>query len=94
MDLSVEWDDKKAADNLKKHGVSFDEAATVFGDPLAASTADTTHSLDENRFLIIGQSIEPRVLLVVYCEQGDNVRIISARPATRREIEVYEEGEN
>ena len=78
MEFNVDWDHKKAAENLKKHLVSFDGGDRIRG-PLAASAADTTHSVDENRFLIVGQSLKPRVLLVVYVEDGDNIRIISAR---------------
>jgi uncharacterized DUF497 family protein len=93
MGLTFEWDPQKAKENRKKHGVSFDEAATVFGDTLSVSICDTTHSVDENRFIIIGQSAKQNFLLVVYTEQEDKIRIISARPPTRRERKIYEEGE-
>ena len=91
MGLTFEWDQNKGEANLKKHGVSFEEASEVFNDPLAASIIDTTHSTGERRFIIIGRSIKGRVVLVVYNEWGENIRIISARLATRQEIRIYEE---
>jgi uncharacterized protein len=91
MGLTFEWDQDKAEANLKKHGISFEEASGVFNDPLAASISDTTHSINESRFIIIGRSIKGRILLVVYNERGEKLRIISARLATRREIRIYEE---
>jgi len=93
MRLDFEWDPNKAEKNLKKHHVSFEEASSVFDDPLSANIEDATHSTKERRFLIIGYSIAHRILLVVYNERGGNIRIISARPATRQEVEIYEEGE-
>ena len=93
MGLTFEWDQNKAEANLKKHGVSFEEASEIFHDPLAASINDTTHSINESRFIIIGQSLRRRILLVVYGESGETLRIISARPATRQEIKIYEETE-
>jgi uncharacterized protein len=92
MTSPFEWDENKAKANLKKHGVSFQEASSVFYDLSAVSTGDTTHSAEENRFLIIGQSNKLRILLVVYIERGENIRIISARRATRQEVMIYEEG--
>lgn len=92
MPLPFEWDENKARANLKRHGVSFQEASSIFRDLLAASISDTTHSVEESRFLIIGQSDKGRILLVVYIERGENIRIISARHATRREVMIYEEG--
>jgi uncharacterized DUF497 family protein len=84
------WDNKKAASNLKKHGVSFEEAATVFGDPLALVVDDAVHP---EREILIGQSEEQRVLLTVYVElDQDTIRIISARRATAHERRRYEEG--
>lgn len=83
------WDDKKAAANVKKHGVSFEEAATVFGDPLALVVDDAVHP---NREILIGQSERQRVLLTIYIElDEDEVRIISARRATAHERRRYEE---
>lgn len=85
------WDPAKAAANLKKHQVDFREAATVFDDVLSTTFPDADHSTSERRFLIIGASVHGRVLVVAYTEQAATVRIISARPATRRERIFYEE---
>lgn len=85
------WDSGKAAANLKKHGVDFREAATVFDDPLSTTYPDVDHSSSERRFVMIGASAPSRVLVVAYTEQGTAVRIISARLATRRERRFYEE---
>jgi len=93
MSLRFEWDRDKARQNLKKHGISFEDASEVFSDALAANVEDTTHSNDENRSIIIGQTSKRRLLLVVYSERGESLRIISARAATRREVMIYEEGE-
>jgi uncharacterized DUF497 family protein len=92
MRVTVEWDSTKARRNLKKHGVSFEEAATVFTDPLSSTIEDPLHSEDEDRFVIIGQSIRGRILVVVHADRGDKIRIISARVATAHEREQYEEG--
>ena len=93
MALSFEWDEDKAASNESKHGVTFDEASTVFADPLAVIFDDEEHSEDEIREIIIGHSILERLLLVSFTERGANVvRIISARRATKRERKDYEEG--
>ena len=92
MDLSFEWDPAKAAENLRKHGVSFPEAQTVFADPLSLDIADPNHSVDEERFLVIGRSYRHRLLVVVYTAWDDRIRIISARRATTREKASYEEG--
>ena len=86
------WDQNKADANLSKHGVSFDEAITVFDDPLYLDFFDPDHSHYEYRYIIIGQSSDNRLLLVSYTEHGESVRIISAREATRRERKDYEEG--
>jgi uncharacterized protein len=86
-----EFDPAKAASNLKKHGVSFAEAMTVFEDPLASTLADDQHSLDENRFITVGMSFKLRLLFVVYTETTSGIRIIGARPATVAEVEQYEE---
>jgi uncharacterized DUF497 family protein len=92
MGFVFEWDDKKADINLAKHGVGFDEACSVFGDPLAITIEDPLHSEVENRFITLGHSHQGRLLVVVFVERGNNIRIISARLATRRERKNYEEG--
>lgn len=76
---------------MAKHGVSFDEACSVFGDPLAITIDDPLHSNDEDRFVTLGHSNKDRLLVVVFAERGNNIRIISARLATRRERKKYEE---
>ena len=91
MALTFEWDDAKAERNADKHGISFAEASTVFGDPLSLTIADPDHSEDENRCLILGTSSPGRLLVVAHTERGDNIRIISARRATRRERQSYEQ---
>ncbi|NER08825.1 MAG: BrnT family toxin [Okeania sp. SIO3C4] len=90
--MNFEWDQNKADSNLSKHGVSFDEATTVFDDPLYLDFFDPDHSYGEYRYIIIGQSSNNRLLLVSYTEHGETVRLISAREATRRERKDYEEG--
>jgi len=87
-----EWDDRKAGSNLRKHGVSFDEAVTVFGDAMALTFADTDHTDSEDRGRTYGVSNKGRLLVVVHTERSDNVRIISARKATRYEKGIYEKG--
>jgi hypothetical protein len=89
--VNFEWDLDKAARNRRKHGVSFQEAATVFGDTLAMTYHDPDHSSMEQRFITIGMSSARRVLIVAHTDRGENVRIISARKATRRERKHYEE---
>jgi len=91
MPLGFEWDANKAKTNLAKHGVSFEEAATVFGDPLSLTIPDPAHSQVEDRFVIIGQSHRQKLLVVVHTERGDNIRVISARHANQRERKAYEE---
>jgi len=88
--LDFQWDRKKAAKNFAKHGVSFQEAESVFGDPLGRITDDPRHSVDEQRYVLLGQSRERRLLAVMFTERGEAVRLISARPATRRERRDYE----
>jgi len=90
--MKFEWDTVKAEINLTKHGITFDEASTVFGDELSATGRDLEHSVDENRFVIFGLSIQGRVLAVSHTDRGAVIRIISARPATRKEKLIYEEG--
>ena len=89
--MKFEWHGTKAAANLRKHGVSFDEAATVFADTLSHVFPDQDHSDDETRFLIIGMSEAGRVLVVSHTDRGAQTRIISAREATRKERNFYEE---
>ena len=88
--MQFEWDAAKAAENLAKHGVSFDDASTVFSDPLAGTILDPRHSADEVRFVTIGFSTSQRLLVVAHSDRDDRVRIISARRATRRERRKYE----
>ena len=88
--FTFEWDDAKAASNLRKHGVSFDEAVTVFGDIMAITYSDTDHSGSEDRSRTYGLSSKGRLLVVVHTERRNNVRIISARKATRYEKTIYE----
>ena len=89
--MEFEWDEKKAASNKKKHGVSFYEASTVFGDSLAFTFEDPDHSLHEKRHLTFGMSVSRRLLVVAHTSRAAKTRIISARPATRYEREIYEE---
>ena len=91
--LIFEWDDKKVYQNIKKHGVSFEEAATVFGDPFSITIYDILHSEDEDRFVILGMSNENRILVVVHTYRDDKIRIISARNATKKERKQYESNE-
>lgn len=90
-DLQFTWDPAKAAANLTRHGVSFEDASTVFRNPLAKVLPDPTHSEQEQRSLIIGHSARERLLLVVFTETDDRIRIISARDASARERREYEE---
>ena len=86
------WDPKKAAWNLRRHGVSFDEAATVFRDPLSLTFLDPDHSENERRFITIGLSHRRRILFLAHADRGaDETRLISARPATKTETHAYEE---
>ena len=92
--INFSWDQAKAKSNLKKHGVSFDEAQSVFYDDLAVQFYDED-SFDEERFLLLGMSSDSRILMVVHCEQresGENLRIISARKATKNEQQHYKGG--
>jgi uncharacterized DUF497 family protein len=85
------WDPAKATANLKKHRVSFHEAATVLEDPLSTTFPDESHSTDEQRFVTIGASMRGRLLVVAHTDRDDTIRIISARQATRRERAFYEQ---
>lgn len=89
--MNFEWDPRKAARNLRKHRISFQEAATVFGDPLALTYDDPDHSVAEHRFITVGASNAGRVLVVAHADRGDDIRIVSARKATPRERRQYEE---
>ena len=91
--MKFEWDPRKADSNLNKHGVSFQEAASVFGDALSITYHDPDHSAREQRFITVGMSRSGRVLMVAHADRGGNVRIISARKTTRKERRYYEEGE-
>ena len=90
MKLTFEWDAAKAENNLSKHGVTFDEAETIFDDAFAVTFPDEEHSQDEARFVILGFSSKARVLIVVYSERDENIRIISSRKATKSERKSYE----
>ncbi len=89
--IRFEWNPRKASANFKKHGVSFAEAQSVFYDENAVQFFDDEHSESEERFLLLGMSITARLLLVCHCErgEGDTIRILSARPATKRESSFY-----
>ncbi len=89
--MKFEWDEEKAAANLAKHKVSFEEARAVFDDSLYVDFYDPDHSSEEHRYIIIGESGRGRLLLVSYTERGDMIRLISAREVTRSEREAYEE---
>ncbi len=92
MGYIFEWDPKKAKSNARKHGVNFDEASTVFGDPLALLMPDPDHSLSEERYLVLGMSSQKRLLVVAFVERPSRTRLISARRGTRGERRRYEEG--
>lgn len=89
--MEFEWDENKDTTNISKHGVSFDEAKTVFEDPLYVIFYDPIHSFEEQRYLIIGRSSRKRILMVAFTERGTAIRLISARKATPKEREDYEE---
>ena len=91
--MDIEWDPEKAAANLAKHGVSFEEAASVFGDRLATTVPDPDHSVTEDRFLTTGLSGGGRVLIVWHAERQEATRLIGAREATGSERRIYETGE-
>jgi hypothetical protein len=92
MEFSFEWDPRKAAANQRKHGVAFEEAIPVFGDPLARIFDDPEHSDSEPRELIVGHSTRRRLLVVCFVQRADRIRVFSARRATRQERRDYEEG--
>ena len=89
--MRFSWDPKKAAANFKKHGVSFEEASTVFRDTLSATGSDPDHSFDEARIVTFGNSTNNRLLVIAHTEENDKIRIISARLMTRQERRIYEE---
>ena len=89
--MRFSWDPKKAAANLKKHGVSFEEAATVFRDSLSVTGMDPDHSIEERRFVTFGKSAKNRFLIVAHTEEGDKIRVINSRLMTRPERRIYEE---
>jgi uncharacterized DUF497 family protein len=89
--MEFEWDRNKAISNLSKHGISFEEAKTVFDDSLYIDFYDPDHSYGEDRYIIVGESQQGRLLIVSYTERGNTIRLISAREATSRERKVYEE---
>jgi uncharacterized DUF497 family protein len=91
MSLEFEWNEDKAILNIKKHGVDFESATTVFNDPLALIFDDTWHSVDEPREIIIGHDRKYRLLLVCFTERNNQIRIISARLATKKERQYYEQ---
>ncbi|MGR9106172.1 MAG: BrnT family toxin [Gammaproteobacteria bacterium] len=89
--MLYEWDENKAVTNLLKHGVSFDEAKTVFDDPLYVDFYDPDHSFEEHRFILLGKSAQGRLLFVSYVERNNSVRLISAIEATLSERKAYEQ---
>ena len=91
MGLLFEWDERKAEQNLDKHGVSFEEASMVFGDTLSVTIDDPLHSMREQRCVTLGHSTKPRLLVVVHTSRSGRIRLISARVATRHERSTYEE---
>jgi len=92
--MRIEWDPANAKRNLKKHGVAFEEAATAISDPMAVTGSDPDHSLDEERYITFGVSEKGRLIVVSHTEEGETIRIISARKASKGERELYEEGQN
>ena len=90
--MTFEWNARKAAANLKKHGVTFEDGSSVFFDPFAITYPDPDHSLDERREVTLGYTMKEEMVFVSHCERGERIRIISARLATRTERRQYEEG--
>jgi len=91
MGLNFEWDRRKEESNATKHGVTFEEASTAFGDPFSVTRWDSFHALDEERFVLLGRTSRDQIVVVVHTFRGKNIRIISARRATRNERRTYEE---
>jgi uncharacterized DUF497 family protein len=90
--LKFEWDSRKARSNLSKHGIGFEEASTIFGDFLSLTIPDPDHSITERRYITMGRAFNGKLLVVVHTDRSDNIRIISARRASRRERRFYEQG--
>ena len=90
MAIEFQWDKEKAGQNLKKHGVLFEEATTAFYDSLSITIIDKEHSLEENRFILLGLSNQGRLLVISHTDRGDKIRLISARLATSKERKYYE----
>ncbi len=93
MLFTFEWNPNKAAENERKHGVSFEEASTAFHDPLSLTIYDPDHSESEDRYVLLGVSAKGNLLVVIHAERGDNIRIISARSADRREAAQYSQNQ-
>lgn len=91
MGYEFEWDPAKERSNRRKHRVSFDEATTVFADPFSLNMPDPSHSMSEERFLVLGRSSKARLLMVAYAERGPRTRLISARKASPGERHLYDE---
>jgi uncharacterized protein len=91
MPLQFRWDRRKASSNAAKHGVSFEEAASAFADPLSLTIEDPDHSRGENRYILVGETYRHKLVVVSHTERGDDIRIISARLATKSERQTYEE---
>ncbi len=91
MAFEFQWDPVKAASNLSRHGVAFADAASAFADPLSITIPDPLHSRDETRFVLVARAHSGRLLVVVHVDRGQAIRLISARPATRKERKTYEE---
>jgi hypothetical protein len=90
--VRFEWDERKARQNVRKHGVSFEEASSVFFDPLSVTGDDPDHAIEERRWVIFGLSSSRRLLIVAFAEREDSIRIVSAREMTAGERYIYEEG--
>jgi uncharacterized DUF497 family protein len=90
--MKFEWDPKKARSNIRKHKVTFEEAATALSDSMALTGIDPDHSISEYRYITFGVSERSRLIVVAHTEEGDTFRIISARPASKGERKIYEEG--
>jgi uncharacterized DUF497 family protein len=94
MGLYFEWNTHKAAANISKHGISFDEASTAFADVFSVTIADPVHSEEEDRYILLGLTHRNRIIVVVHSERGERIRIISARKATSKERRLYESKEH
>jgi uncharacterized protein len=90
--MEFEWDNRKAKENVRKHDVTFQEAASIFGDPLAVTFEDPDHSSNEERYITFGLSLKQRLIIVSHTERRGRTRIISARPMDSRERKIYEDG--